>query len=684
MAAIVYSNKYEVKKEIAQGGMGIVYQAWDRMLERVVALKVIHKNLLDDSTFLARFLDEARKMALLHHPNIIQIYSVEKDQGIPFLVMEYFPGANLKTHLGQNDPLVLRDSVHIVAQIARALAFTHRKGIIHRDIKPANILLDNNLKVKLTDYGIARALGQTAYTATGQLLGTVKYMSPEQARDNPLDGRSDLYSLGMLFYELVTGTNPRNDVTAIGILSMLITEGHMPSLIFPASLNIPQEIQQTIIALLQFHPTDRIPNAETLIERLERSFPGCSKLLSTVEGENKSETVTLDLGNSDKSLANDPTVSPSSIPLTVSDSVPLATEGKEILEHKDLMHSLQSLSSIQSEPISKSEPPSSISSGMLYSLLVFVILMGIGVYTWYYVLSPQAVLPTDKRVATKPIIERPKTEKIIPSLAESKPQQSKRIQKEELDPPNQQPSSSLATGKRPLAKIPLEPSKPIPSSLNPTKDISPPASIGSVVNPSEPIQLAAPRSSTSSPTEEFRNVHEGQVGADHAFESSSPVQAENSPPRVQALISPASPKSDISPSEVLPMVGEKPMLPLEKREESLLATSSTTTQDTIRPSLHLQVEQLQQAIIEKNWEVIERLSLMSEARRSWLEALYQKYDSIQIDIAHVDMEGKEGRAIIHFTKGIRPNGEIVRPNKIGRTIKITIPKNGNQWGQIIW
>lgn len=685
MAAIVYSNKYEVQKEIAQGGMGIVFQAWDRMLERVVALKVIHKNLIDDSNFLARFFDEARKMALLHHPNIIQIYSVEKDQGIPFLVMEYFPGANLKTHLCQNDALALKESVRIVCQIAHALAFTHRKGIIHRDIKPANILLDNTLNVKLTDFGIARALGQTAYTATGQLLGTVKYMSPEQARDIPLDGRSDLYSLGMLFYELVTGTNPRNEVTAVGILSMLITEGHMPSLIFPASLNIPQEIQQIIIDLLQFHPTDRIPNAETLIERLEKSFPGCSRPLSIFEVENTNDTLTLDLGHRGNSLANKPTVTASSTPLTFSDSLPPATESEGMFEQKESMDSLQNLSSIQSEPTPKSEPHPPVSSRKMYSLLVcgVFLLLAIGGYAWHYVMSPQSAFRLDNQIATKPVIENSKAEKSFLSLAESKPQQGKRILREEFDSPIQQPSSSLATRKLPLAKILVKPSRPTPLPQNNTKDKSSPIAIGTGVNPLKPIQLADPFSSTSFPPEESQDIQESQVDAHPALGSSSLIQTEKGLPMVQVPIPPTSPKLDFSSTEPVPSE-ENPMHSVENREESLGAISPRTSQEIMRRTLHIQVEQLQQAIIEKNWAVLERMSLMSEARRFWLEALYDKYDSVQIDIARVDVEVAEGRAIIHFTKGIRPNGEIVIPNKIGKIIKISIPKNGNQWGRIIW
>ena len=657
MAAILYSNKYEIQKEIAQGGMGVVYQAWDHMLERVVALKVIHQNLANDSNFLDRFLDEARKMAHLHHPNIIQIYSVEKDHNIPFLVMEYFPGANLKTHLCQNTPLGIRESVHIVSKIAHALTFTHKKGIIHRDIKPANILLDDTLTVKLTDFGISKAFGQTSHTATGQLLGTVKYMSPEQARDIPLDGRSDLYSLGMLFYEFVTGTNPRNDLTAVGILSMLITEGHMPSLSFPASLNIPLEIQQTIFDLLQFCPTDRIPNAETLIERLEQSFPGGRTPMTTFETEHTNETITMGVGESLKSVANEPSLSKSSA-------------------------SLPNLPAKQPErtPPNESSPQifSSSRSGLLVATISLILV--IGGFAWNYLRSSQPPLLLDNQIARRTNMKNFQEEKATPLLTDANTTTNHEKLPEEFDAPIQKSTTSLSAQKPQLSKIhhdPPEPSLPLPN--------LPKEKIISEGDFSKSVQLAhSPSPPDALPIETSHQGRESQAGPQLDIVSSLQVQSDASPTLAQVPIPPLASSSDLNPSEPSPIALAKPALSIENIEEDSGTIPSQTTQVLMRSSLHFQVEQLQQAIIEKNWEALERMSSMSESRRSWLETLYTKYKSVQIDIAQVVTEDTEGQAIIHFTKGIRFNGEVVIPNQIGRTIKITIPKNGDQWGRIIW
>ncbi len=267
MSETVYSGKYEVQEQIAQGGMGMVCKALDRKLNRVVAIKVIHTHLSSDPAFLERFLREARAMARLHHDNIVTIFSVEQDQTTQYLVMEYFQGSNLRDVLKTKGSFPLRDAVQIIRQLAQALAYAHTHGIIHRDIKPANVLLDAKGKAKLTDFGIAAALDDAPLTSTGQLIGTLPYMSPEQARDAALDGRSDLYSLGLIFYELLVGVNPRHNLSNAAILGTLLSEEQAQQLDLPAS--IPPEIQRVVTDLLRYRPTDRIQDADTLVAKLD-------------------------------------------------------------------------------------------------------------------------------------------------------------------------------------------------------------------------------------------------------------------------------------------------------------------------------------------------------------------------------------------------------------------------------
>ena len=167
MSQRVFAGKYEVQQEIAQGAMGIVYKALDQKLNRVVALKVVHPHLTSDTSFLQRFLREARAMARLQHDNIVTIYSVEQDQNTQFMVMEYFPGTNLHGRIQPHVGLPLTEALAITCQIAKALAYAHTHGIIHRDIKPANVLIGPDDRVKLTDFGIAAALDEAPLTTAG-------------------------------------------------------------------------------------------------------------------------------------------------------------------------------------------------------------------------------------------------------------------------------------------------------------------------------------------------------------------------------------------------------------------------------------------------------------------------------------------------------------------------------------
>jgi serine/threonine-protein kinase len=262
----ILAGKYVVQSEIAKGGMGVIYKALDRTLNRVVAIKLVHAHLSGDSSFVERFLREARAMARLQHDNIVTIFAVEEDQGTQLLVMEYFQSSNLRV-LTRNQPrLPLRDVVSITHQLASALAFAHAHGIIHRDIKPANVLVDKRGKTKLADFGIAAALDEASITSTGQVIGTPEYMSPEQARGTTLDGRSDLYSVGIMLYEMLTGKTPYAEASKTSILGKLAFDQQELSLPFPS--DIPSLLQGVVRDLLRRQPDERIPDADTLASQL--------------------------------------------------------------------------------------------------------------------------------------------------------------------------------------------------------------------------------------------------------------------------------------------------------------------------------------------------------------------------------------------------------------------------------
>jgi serine/threonine-protein kinase len=266
MADLIFSDKYVVQEEIAKGGMGVLYRALDRTLNRVVAIKLVHAHLTSDPSFAERFLREARAMARLHHENIVTIFSVEHDRDTQFLVMEYFPGMNLRSLIRQHTRLPLREAVTIALQLAHALAYAHAHGIVHRDIKPANILVGPQSKTKLTDFGIAAALDEISITSPGQVIGTPEYMAPEQARGLKLDGRSDLYALGIVFYELLTGNTPYRDIPKTAILGKLMSERHDLRLEFPS--DVPSYLHSLIRELTHLNPADRLESAEVLATQL--------------------------------------------------------------------------------------------------------------------------------------------------------------------------------------------------------------------------------------------------------------------------------------------------------------------------------------------------------------------------------------------------------------------------------
>lgn len=202
------NNRYEILKTIGEGGMANVYLAHDTILDRDVAIKVLRGDLANDDKFVRRFQREALSASSLSHPNIVEIYDVGEDDGDYFIVMEYVPGKNLKQLLKRRGSLTVEEVVDIMLQITSAMSVAHDNLIIHRDLKPQNILIMDDGGVKITDFGIAMALNATQLTQTNSAMGSVHYFPPEQANGKGATLKSDVYSLGIMMYELLTGELP--------------------------------------------------------------------------------------------------------------------------------------------------------------------------------------------------------------------------------------------------------------------------------------------------------------------------------------------------------------------------------------------------------------------------------------------------------------------------------------------
>jgi serine/threonine protein kinase len=256
---LVLAGRYALRRLIATGGMAEVWEGVDHVLERPVALKLLHAHLSSDQAFTARFRAEAIAAARLRHPSIVAIYDTCHDQGHEAIVMELIRGRTVREFLDEHGPLDPDDAIHLGTQVADALSVAHRAGVIHRDIKPANILLCDDERVMVTDFGIAKVYGGSDLTSTGTMLGTVKYLAPEQVAGRPVDPRSDLYSLGVVLYECLTGRPPFTGDTAAAVALARLHQPVLPARALRPEL--PERLDRVLLRVLAREPDDRYPDA---------------------------------------------------------------------------------------------------------------------------------------------------------------------------------------------------------------------------------------------------------------------------------------------------------------------------------------------------------------------------------------------------------------------------------------
>lgn len=264
------SNEYELIKELGRGGMAIVFKARDKSLDREVAIKVLPFSLAFDKDFVERFQREAKTSAKLEHPNIIPIYRVGRTEKIIYFVMKFLRGTSLSDAIEKQGPLPPAKIRQLLAEAARALHYAHQHGIVHRDIKPDNIMFDELGHAIVTDFGIAKAASGTKLTGTGMSIGTPHYMSPEQARAQPLDGRSDIYSLGVVAYQCLTGAVPFDGEDSFSIGYKHIMED-LPQ---PQLRGGDQrDLFEVIRRMMAKSPDERFQSAELLAQVLDGKAP---------------------------------------------------------------------------------------------------------------------------------------------------------------------------------------------------------------------------------------------------------------------------------------------------------------------------------------------------------------------------------------------------------------------------
>jgi eukaryotic-like serine/threonine-protein kinase len=266
----VVADRYEIEELVGTGGMSSVFRASDRLLERSVALKILHEQYTLDPEYVERFRREARAVAQLAHPNIVTVIDRGEQDGRQFIVFEYVEGENLKELVGSRGALPVREVIDLGLQVGRALGFAHERGIVHRDVKPQNVILDDDGRAKVTDFGIARSLGVDGVTQTGTVLGTSDYIAPEQAQGLRVDAQTDVYSLGVVLFELLTGEVPYRGENFVAVAMQHVNEP-VPA-VFDRRPDCPPRLDLVVQRAMAKRPEHRHASMEELVADLQGSL----------------------------------------------------------------------------------------------------------------------------------------------------------------------------------------------------------------------------------------------------------------------------------------------------------------------------------------------------------------------------------------------------------------------------
>lgn len=704
MVPQVLAGKYELQEEIARGGMGVIYKAFDLKLHGIVAIKLVHAHLSNDPSFAERFLREARAMTRLRqHENIVKIYAVEEEQRTQFLVMEYCPGRNLRAVIRSQSPLPVREAVHLIQQVASALAYAHAQGVIHRDIKPANVLVDQQGKAKLTDFGIAAALDEAALTSVGQVVGTPEYMSPEQARGHKLDGRADLYSLGIVMYEMLTGKTPYSESTGTVLLGKLAHDRDELPLQF--SSHVPALVQGVVRDLLRRNPDDRIPDADRLASQLHEILHTLPQAPMTTAPEKPDSTIvstTRPTQTKEPSRFTSPSATTVIAPLTRGDDqkAPAFTEVPAI--HADSRRSPWAddkttllPSPPQTAPTYKVPqptvypPPLAPTSSPIKSLIVGGILLVVALVGLVSYLGSRpgnrivTVIPTMPQPDTSPPSAPPSEDQKIALREQQLKDHEETLSKleilvrHELDPFQFGKQATDCSELKALATDTYGKYEDELRKVNRLRHELEREPISPITRPAQ-LDMVCP--SRKSPSMAHKPT---PVPPPPAVMAKPPSEPTPSSPTSKPELS--TPKTEIHTGSGPITSGSIPEPKPEPKSEPPPHTAPAQMSKSF-PDAQLRslLDQFTQAYERRDLDALRSISHMDEARQRNVETMFHNYKTFTLSIASISSQETGAAAVIVIDTAISSAGEVVDLSPIAKKITLRISRQGETWDKIEW
>ncbi len=680
MIGKILSGKYEIKREVGRGGMGVIYEALHTALNRTVAIKVLHPQFTKDSAFLDRFQREARAMARLDHKNIIRVFDVQEEQGTHFIVMEYFKGQNLRQILLKKKKLPQRTVLSIAYQVAKALAYAHDKNVIHRDIKPANIIINKNGVAKIADFGIAATTDEISLTADNHIIGTPEYMSLEQARGETLDGRSDLYALGMVMYEMLTGQTYYTGISGGDVLKKLAYDEAEFDLIFDKP--VAPSLQKLVRNLLKKNKDDRIADTSALMQQIKTSKQELKTEVETNQGKSFSPQPARKIPAAPQhAIRGNPPVPP------------FFKTNREKTGTSEAQATVVTPKKEQTPAIQRSESTKKWPKRSIALIIVTLVFAGIAA-------------PFFKNNSPKPAaqLQIAQLKAAIQAVQEKLAHTHKTSAPDEIRPWAKESYNKAADLETRAAALLREAEKLIKKqSYDAARDTLKNAHFlfsqshngyvraietahGKIIQAEQSRMEKEKRAREKASQALARLKKERRKAREERKRQEALLRSEliklskekTKTPKNQAALEKAQNK-------------RKPLLnpPTKKKNPPPRKQFAAQKKDPVLPlneidSLGAILSRLTAAYEKKDLKTLQNMSTMSKNRSTFLKQIFKNYKSVSVSVTDLSIEAEQAEAIISITELRTHKNKKTRPPDHWKTVKLIIPKNRGKWDKVIW